>query len=81
MRGGLEDPPVEATEASQMDTYIVIQDRCPSRTAPRRADARLKIGLAGTLLLSVICSVGPSLSAHASTPAGQIAALAAEVMA
>jgi hypothetical protein len=64
-----------------MDTYIVFQDRCPSRTAPSRADARLKIGLAGTLFLAVIGSIGPSLSAHALTGAAQLAALASEVMA
>lgn len=64
-----------------MDTYIVLLDRYPSRAASRRADARLKIGLTGTLLLSVICSVGPSLSAYASMPARQIAALAIEMMA
>ena len=57
-----------------MDTYIVLLDRYPLRTVPRRDDARLKIGLTGTLLLSVISSVGPSLSA------GRIAALAVEAM-
>jgi hypothetical protein len=64
-----------------MDTYIVLLDRYPARTAPRRADARLRIGLAGTLLFSVICTVGPSLSPYASLRAGEIAALAVEVMA
>ena len=64
-----------------MDTYILLLDRHPPRMAAYRTDARLKIGLTGTLLLSVICSVGPSLSAYASMPARRIAALAIEMMA
>ena len=50
-----------------METYIVLLDRYPPRSAPGRADTRLKIGLTGTLLMSVICSVGPSLSPSPAT--------------
>lgn len=64
-----------------MDTYIMLLDRQPARTPPRRADVRLKIGLAGTLLLSVICTIGPSLSAHASMPASRTTAPAVEAAA
>ena len=64
-----------------MDTYILLLDRHPPKMAAHRADARLKIGLTGTLLLSVICSVGPSLSPHASMRAGQIATPVVEAMA
>lgn len=53
-----------------METYIVLLDRYHSRPAPGRADTRLKIGLTGTLLMSVICSVGPSLSPSPSTHVG-----------